>query len=112
MPRKDRTFSDSDVIRIIGKYLTRREQQGVLRALGAEIETPGELPDIRTTPEGKKVSLDVERVFRVLTLVKDLVTAASLIPGPQRAALAAIALSLTAVESGVKVLDSDIKLLR
>jgi len=112
MPRKDRTFSDSDIVRIIGKYLTRREQRAVLRALGAEIEDPGPIPDIRTTPEGKKVSLDVERLFRVVKVVKDIVTAAALIPGPQRAALSAIALSLTAVESGVTILDSDVKLLR
>jgi len=33
MPRRDRTFSDLDVIRIIGKHLTEQERDNVLEAL-------------------------------------------------------------------------------
>lgn len=112
MPRKDRTYSSSDILRFIRRNLTRKEQREVLDALGATIDDPGPIPVFKDTPAGKKISVDVEKLLDLVGKVGDLVSAAALIPGPQRVALGSIGLALTGVSASVRVLASDVKQLK
>jgi hypothetical protein len=98
MPRKDRTFSSDDVLRIIAKHLTRAEQYEVLRRLGALQDEPLEISpkfeqdkkrrDINHTRELLISLLETaETVLKVLEIAKDPITGVKTIITDTRQAL-------------------------
>jgi hypothetical protein len=99
VPRKDRTFTDSDIVRLTIKNLSRREKEGVLSVLcGIE---PGILVEPETPPLTKKtvdqVKIELEILTKTIGTMQTLIQAALLIPGPQQTILRTIDRSLSAL---------------
>jgi len=102
MPRKDRTFSDRDVLRIIARNLTRTEKFRVLDALGAIVDAPETLRAKEKAEEiHVKTSTIVSRTKEEISQIRTLLSGLELIPGPQRTVLTKINGILGLTEKGL-----------
>jgi hypothetical protein len=95
VPRKDRTFSDRDIIRLILRYLERTEKIRVLEffGLGLDLPMPEKPPDLLAT-KVNKARVEIEIEIRTLEVLTKITSTAALIPGPQQSVLIAINKSL------------------
>lgn len=101
MPRKDRTFSDNDVIRIIEKHLTLEERENVLIRLGTLLIPAADVK----MPEAMKMGLVktiLQRISDTLAPIILVVDGLSLIPviGSR---IKAVSLALKGIQAGVKL---------
>lgn len=91
MPRKDRTFSDNDIVRLTIHNLTRKEKLAVLETLcGITQEVP-----VPTTPPIQKkkdesVKIEVEIAIETIDRLSRLLDTAEKFPGPQQSLLLTI----------------------
>jgi len=106
MPRKDRTFSDRDILRLVFNYLDREEKIKVLEFFGLGLDLPPPPPK-EELPKKKvqTIKIEVEIATKTLEIVQGLVKAASFAPGPQKALLQLIEKSLGVVLTSLKIID-------
>jgi hypothetical protein len=107
MPRKDRTFSDSDVIRILTNNLERREKIAVLEFFGLGLGQDIEPPKTQPLPRAKtnKAKIEVEVTIQTIERIKSVVGPLSLLPGPQKGVLDAIHKSLDGILTILELVD-------
>jgi hypothetical protein len=107
MPRKDRTFSDRDMERLILHYLTRPEKIKVLEFFGLGLDVP-ELPPAPTPEKRKinKVKIEVQIAQKTIERIVSLLEIAELFPGPQRTPIAAIKKLLGALLTILTTIDT------
>lgn len=102
MPRKDRTFSSTDILRIHGRNLTSEEAREVVDALC--VVEPGK----KKAPPRPRVELQtLVKNLRTLINAAEVAVIAldflALLPGPQRLLLSRAALVLTGAVIPVKL---------
>ena len=95
MPRKDRTFNDRDVIRIIGRHLNREEKIRILDFFGLQDLPPLPSPKLAIVKDQlSRGRVEANRIKNALEQVESILSGLALVPGPQQAALSTAATAL------------------
>lgn len=98
MPRKDRTFSDKDLLRILINNLTREEKLRVLEFFGLGLDLPEPKPkDDLPKKKVDAVRIEVEIAQKTVQTMKSLIGGLALVPGPQQGVLRVIDKLLSAL---------------
>ena len=110
MPRRNRTFTDSDIIRLTIHNLDRGEKLGVLATLcGITPDIPTPEPPPRPVPPTNKIRVNLTISLETVSRIKTFLGILSKIPGPQKKVLTLLNTLVDLLES---VLRQTLLLLR
>lgn len=90
MPRKDRTFSDKDIVRLTIHNLTRPEKVSVLEVLCGITTERTPMETMREKREVDTIKIELEIARETLRRLGNILDVLEKIPGPQKNLLTAI----------------------